>query len=79
MGEDAVSELVGVLLEAPVTVVEIDGLQLTHRQLRYQYSKVYQQLKLIEREEETKSSHTQYRYTAVAVMYNSFQWSSLSN
>ena len=54
MGEDAVSKLVGILLEAPVTVVEIDGLQLTHCQLRYQYGKVYQYLKLKEREEKQK-------------------------
>ena len=57
MGEDTVSKLVGILLEAPVTVVEVDGLQLTHCQLWYQHSKVYQQLKLIEQEEETVPTH----------------------
>ena len=42
MREDTVSKLVGILLEAPVTVVEVDGLQLTHGQLWYQHGKVYQ-------------------------------------
>ena len=66
MGEDAVSKLVSILLEAPITIVEIDGLQLAHSQLRYQYGKVYQQFKLKEREEKKvfEVPYTRYYYTA---------------